>query len=45
MTRVFKLLEPFDIRRTRTQAALGAKRLRSAMSKLRHYIEAQTPIS
>lgn len=42
MTRVFKLLQPFDIDRTRAQTALAAKRLRTAMGKLRDYIEGQS---
>jgi len=42
MTRVFKLLEPFDIGRTRAQTVLAARRLRTAMTKLRDYIEGQS---
>lgn len=42
MTRVLKLLEPFDIGRTRAQTVLAAKRLRTAMTKLRDYIEGQS---
>lgn len=42
MTRVFKLLQPFDIDRTRAQTSLAAKRLRTAMGKLRDYIEGQS---
>ncbi len=40
--RVFKLLEPFDIGRMRAQTVLAAKRLRTAMTKLRDYIEGQS---
>ena len=42
MMRVFKLLEPFDIGRMRAQTVLAAKRLRTAMTKLRDYIEGQS---
>jgi len=42
MTRVFKLLEPFAIDRTRATTALAAKRLRTAMGKLQDYIEGQS---
>ena len=42
MTRVFKLLQAFDIDRTRATTALAAKRLRTAMGKLRDYIEGQS---
>jgi hypothetical protein len=42
MARVFKLLQPFAIDRTRATTALAAKRLRTAMGKLRDYIEGQS---
>ena len=42
MSRVFKLLEPFAIDRTRATTALAAKRLRTAMGKLQDYIEGQS---
>ena len=42
MTRVFKLLEPFSIDRTRATTALAAKRLRTAMGKLSDYIDGQS---
>ncbi len=42
MARVFKLLQPFAIDRTRATTALAAKRLGTAMGKLRDYIEGQS---
>jgi hypothetical protein len=42
MARVFKLLQPFAIDRTRATIALAAKRLGTAMGKLRDYIEGQS---
>jgi hypothetical protein len=42
MKRVLKLLEAFDIDRTRARSELPAKRLRSAMGKLRDYIHGQS---
>ena len=42
MSRVFKLLQPFAIDRTRSTTAVAAKRLRTAMTKLRDYIEGQS---
>ena len=42
MSRIFKLLEPFAIDRTRATTAVAAKRLRTAMTKLRDYIEGQS---
>ncbi len=42
MTRGFKLLEPYAIERTRATTAIAAKRLRTAMGKLRDYIEGQS---
>ena len=44
MTRVLRLLEPFDIGRTRAQTVLAAKRLRTAMTKLGDYIEGQSAL-
>jgi hypothetical protein len=42
MSRIFKLLEPFAIDRTRATTVVAAKQLRTAMGKLRDYIEGQS---
>jgi hypothetical protein len=42
MGRVERLLRPFDIDRTRTRTAAPARRLRTALGKLRGYVDGQS---